>query len=215
MTAYGDVLDQMSALERSIWVARFWSKVDVGGPRECWFWSAAGSITDNGYGRVSRPDRHGNWMAHRVAYELVIGRIPDGLTLDHLCRVRHCVNPLHLEPVTSRENVLRGIGPSAMNSRKTHCIHGHELVGRNVYITPSGDRHCRVCKNRNRRTGGSAGDGSRRSWDRLRDTGLTAAQMRLWAEENGLEVRSKGSIPHAVLDAFEAWRLRTDAGEVA
>ena len=69
MTAYRDVLDQMSALERSIWVARFWSKVDVGGPRECWFWSAAGSITDNGYGRVSRPDRHGNWMAHRVAYE--------------------------------------------------------------------------------------------------------------------------------------------------
>ena len=88
-------------------------------------------------------------MAHRVAYEALIGPIPKGLCLDHLCRVRYCVNPAHLEPVTVRENVLRGISPPAVNARKRLCKNGHALSGRNLYLkTRYGwpGRECRTCK---------------------------------------------------------------------
>src|SRR6266576_3456485 len=100
---------------------RFWAKVDRRGSEECWPWQAN---RGRGYGNVWIAGRM--YRAHRVAYELLIGPIPEGLTLDHLCRNRGCVNPAHLEPVTSRENTLRGEGISANNARKTHCKHGHE-----------------------------------------------------------------------------------------
>ena len=88
----------------------------------CWLW--AGSINERGYGSISTP--RGTRRVHRVAYELFTGRpIPPGLTLDHLCRVRSCVNPDHLEPVTNRENILRGIGLTAVNARMTFCKRGH------------------------------------------------------------------------------------------
>jgi hypothetical protein len=84
---------------------RFWPKVDQsGGPDSCWPWL---NRRKDGYGMFSR-DRVTQVRAHRVAYELVVGPIPAGLTLDHLCVVRHCVNPAHLEPVTAIENVVRG-----------------------------------------------------------------------------------------------------------
>lgn len=83
--------------------------------------------------------------AHRAIYENVIGKIPDGLVLDHLCRNRWCVNPWHLEPVTNKVNTLRGIGPCAMHARKTHCKRGHELAGDNI-ATVSGYRDCLPCK---------------------------------------------------------------------
>jgi hypothetical protein len=90
----------------------------------CWEWTACKIKT--GYGRVQM--KEGPKLAHRIIYELLVGPIPEGLTLDHLCRNRSCVNPSHLEPVTMRENCLRGTGPTAINARKTHCIRGHILL---------------------------------------------------------------------------------------
>lgn len=103
--------------------SHFWTKVDMSS--ECWMWTGA---TNRGYG-IYHPHRGQRARAHRIAYELVVGSIPDGLTLDHLCRNRACVKPAHLEPVTSRENILRGEGISARNARKTECIHGHNTWG--------------------------------------------------------------------------------------
>jgi hypothetical protein len=105
-------------------------------------------------GAVSRGPRGGYGMmtykrqarrAHRIAYELYRGPIPPGFELDHLCRVRSCINPRHLEPVTMRENVLRGASGPAENARKTHCRMGHPYSGRNLFIRKSGSRSCRSC----------------------------------------------------------------------
>lgn len=128
-------------------VARFWSKVDLRLEDECWPWEGAILSTRGGgagYGHF--PIRGHNIVAHRIAYELLVGRIPEGLTLDHECRFRACVNVLHLEPVTSAVNTLRGFGPTAMNARKTECLAGHELTDLNLYLTPSGRRQCRTCR---------------------------------------------------------------------
>lgn len=85
--------------------------------------------------------------AHRFAYERLVGLIPEGLQLDHLCRVPYCVNPAHLEPVTSRENTMRGLNFAAVNAKKTHCLRGHLLSGDNLMTTPSYDgRLCRTCR---------------------------------------------------------------------
>lgn len=119
---------------------------DVKGP--CWPWIMAKDHL--GYGVW----RKGGWsesrMAHRRMYELIVGRIPEGLTLDHLCRNRSCVNPDHLEPVELRENILRGDNPCAQNARKTHCPRGHPLAGRNLVID-QGRRRCRECLNKAKR----------------------------------------------------------------
>lgn len=89
--------------------------------------------------------------AHRVVYEQVVGPIPDGLVLDHLCRVRCCCNPDHLEPVTHIENIMRGAGTGAANAVKTHCKNGHEFTVENTYERPTGGRACRTCTNNNQR----------------------------------------------------------------
>jgi hypothetical protein len=84
---------------------------------------------------------------HRYAYEALVGPIPDGKQIDHLCRNRACCNPEHLEPVTIQENIRRGEGPQAINARKTHCIRGHALSGDNLYLVPkSGRRNCVICR---------------------------------------------------------------------
>jgi aspartate carbamoyltransferase regulatory subunit len=83
--------------------------------------------------------------AHRYAYELTVALIPDGLVPDHLCRNRGCVNPNHLEPVTRRENTLRGDTVASAESKQTHCIHNHEFTVENTYIAKSGKRQCRTC----------------------------------------------------------------------
>src|SRR3990167_9081181 len=93
-------------------IARFWVRVDK--TATCWLWK--GSIDSQGYGRLSRRPRR---SAHRFSYQLLIGPIPPGRELDHLCRVRHCVNPDHLEAVTRRVNILRGMGAPAVLARAT------------------------------------------------------------------------------------------------
>lgn len=123
---------------------RFWTKVDISrGPTGCWLWTAA--LTDRGYGDRFRLDDGRKVAPHRLAYELLVGPIPDGLQLDHLCRVRNCVNPSHLEAVTCQENLLRGVTWAAYNARKTHCKHGHEFDEANTRIAADGSRSCRAC----------------------------------------------------------------------
>jgi hypothetical protein len=114
----------------------------VDGATKCWNWS--GVITANGYGTLSV--RHSvRKYAHRLSYEAHIGPIPKGLDLDHLCRNRRCVNPAHLEPVTRRENLIRGATVTAQNALKTHCPKGHPYSGENLIIKAAGGRRCRIC----------------------------------------------------------------------
>lgn len=110
----------------------------------CWLWFRANK--GSGYG-TARVNGH-TVQAHRLAYELIRGPIPDGLTIDHLCRTACCVNPDHMEPVTHRENTLRGIGRTAQNARKTHCNRGHELSPENTYLQPGRprERTCKTCR---------------------------------------------------------------------
>lgn len=107
----------------------------------CWRWR--GMHSQQGYGLIKHDGRR--LMVHRVAYEILIGDIPPGLFTDHLCRVRDCANPWHLDPVPNGVNVLRGIGYAARNARKTHCPQGHPLAGPNLLVS-GGGRVCRTCK---------------------------------------------------------------------
>lgn len=108
------------------------------------YWLWLGAISPAGYGRIN------GRQAHVVSYEIHIGPIPQGLVLDHLCRTRCCVNPWHLEPVTDRENILRGTAPAALNAKKTHCKRGHPYDDQNTYwYCPGGrgqERHCKTCQ---------------------------------------------------------------------
>jgi hypothetical protein len=114
------------------------------GPRtECWPWR--GYIAPEGYGRLWCSDRRRHVPAHRYSYEHYIGPVAPELVMDHLCRNRACVNPYHLEPVTDRVNVLRGIGPTAQFARSTVCQRGHEKVPANLYVRPDGTACCRRC----------------------------------------------------------------------
>jgi len=137
---YGDPL----ATQRPLWFKpseeQFFAKVDAEG--DCWQW--VGCIRKDGYGQF----RHAK--AHQWSWRHLVGDVPAGMQLDHLCRNRGCVNPDHLEPVTPQLNILRGIGPTAVNARKTHCPQGHPYAGDNlrVYTRPNGvtSRYCRTCR---------------------------------------------------------------------
>lgn len=124
---------------------RLWENVDkTSNPKGCWEWR--GFTAPSGYGHIhwkTRPHR-----VHRVSWELLRGLIPDGMYMDHLCRNKICVNPEHLEIVTPRENVIRGISPAALRSKQAHCIRGHLLAGENLYLKKGVhgiERQCREC----------------------------------------------------------------------
>lgn len=129
---------------------RFWEKVAPPDANGCRVWLAA--RYHNGYGTLK--DRQGkrmvNWLAHRLAYQLTFGPIPEGLEIDHLCRNRACVEPSHLEAVTSSTNKLRGLNPAIQRLRhasKLQCKNGHPFSPENTYIPPHQKmRQCRACK---------------------------------------------------------------------
>ena len=134
---------------------RIVSKVCIDEETGCWNWT--GAINSAGYGTM-RAIRFGylagECYTHRIMYGIMKNKIPDGLHADHLCRNPRCCNPYHLEAVTPAQNVLRGNGACALNARKTHCVHGHELSGdnlikRNYRGATDGSfyRSCRTCKN--------------------------------------------------------------------
>ena len=118
---------------------RFWSKVDATGP--CWLWLAGRG--SHGYGLFHLNGTGKTVYAHRYAWQSLVGEIPDGLQVDHLCRVRDCVNPDHLQPVTQTVNIQRGNSPSAIAKRSGLCRKGHDRS--DAYIRPSGYPECRTC----------------------------------------------------------------------
>lgn len=120
---------------------RVFDKIQTDTSTGCWMWTASVS-GGGGYGQVwVGANGPGSPMraAHIVVWELLVGPVPDGLQLDHLCRVRRCCNPSHLEPVTQAENIRRGVSPPAVNARKSVCPKGHPLSQR------SGGRYCATC----------------------------------------------------------------------
>lgn len=131
--------------------ANFWRRVTKTGDNGCWLWT--GERKPDGYGRCrfyhNSPD-HERYYVHRYAYLQLVGPIPEGLVIDHLCRVHNCVNPAHMEPVTNAENIKRGLwesaGGAAINRTKTQCPRGHPYSGSNLIIERAGSRRCRTCE---------------------------------------------------------------------
>ena len=144
---------------RALAAQDFWTKVNVRGQDECWPWT--GKVNKKGYGAVKWHNRTSR--AHRIAYLLAVGPIPDDLALDHLCHERggdcpggprclhrHCCNPAHLKPVPGDVNTMRGMSPPALNALKVECIRGHPFTEANTRIRSNGGRDCRECRREDR-----------------------------------------------------------------
>lgn len=136
---------------------RFWKRVNKNGPVSserpdlgpCWIWQ--GGASKYGYGQMYLDGKVR--YTHRISYEIANGQIPQGLHIDHLCKVHRCCNPSHIEAVLPGTNTLRGNGQSGRNLRKTHCIYGHEFTPENTRYYPSkpNARHCLTCIQRRHR----------------------------------------------------------------
>jgi len=111
----------------------------------CWIWM--GDSVKGGYGRfhLSERNKSRKWLSHRISYKVFKGEIPDGHTIDHLCKNTHCCNPSHLEAVTMKENTYRGNSFSRINKDKTHCKNGHQFTVDNTYRYNDGRRDCLTC----------------------------------------------------------------------
>lgn len=134
----------------------FWDKVQPCPMSGCWLWTAyvigpKKGRWNEGYGQVWNGVRV--VPAHRYSFISLVGEIPDGLVLDHLCRIRCCVNPAHLEPVTRAENTRRGdlSRNGDVQRNRTHCPRGHEYNKANTYTCSRGKRMCRECSRLNMR----------------------------------------------------------------
>lgn len=129
---------------------RVWKRIQPCPISGCWIWT--GENTNLGYGLLRnlgmKSAKRAATVAHRAIYILLMGEVPDGLVLDHLCRMPCCVNPAHLEPVTNAVNILRGTSKSAINAVKTHCMYGHEFTPSNTKIVKGRGRCCRACQAR-------------------------------------------------------------------
>ena len=122
---------------------RFFNKIIMAehNDDECWYWTGA---TQKGYGAIGLNGK--TVRAHRMSYELLVGNIPEGKQLDHLCNNKLCVNPSHLEPVTQLENMNRRIeSVGHFNANKTHCKSGHEYTKDNLRMSVIGTKICRTC----------------------------------------------------------------------
>jgi hypothetical protein len=137
---YGDLNYQRPAVTP---LERFHAAYDVDPTSECWIWRGAKT---QGYGMFQIGQK--TYRAHRWGYQQLVGPVPDDLVMDHLCRTPACVNPSHLEPVTSRVNTIdRGMGERAILHREQQCRRGHSVTGDNLYVPPSHPtwRQCREC----------------------------------------------------------------------
>lgn len=124
-------------------LARFWAKIDrSGGDDSCWFWTA--SRTPKGYGQIRV--RQEQWTAHRMMWFITHGSLPSWpMVIDHICKVKHCVNPSHLRVLHTTDNILRSNEPRIVAHRKNQCTKGHSYTPENTYVAPSGNRRCRIC----------------------------------------------------------------------
>ena len=152
---------------------RFWDKVELDVLTGCWNWTA--QVDRHGYGRFTWAGRRA--LAHRCAYIVLVGDVPAELVMDHLCRVRRCANPAHLEVVTTEENTRRGRYATA-----THCRNGHAYDEANTYVY-RGNRSCRACNTKNEA-----------AYRKRKLEGLEAqasvAQVRAWAGQRMAHCRS-------------------------
>lgn len=154
-------------------------------PDGCWLWT--GATNSRGYGCLGVLGK--GWLAHRWSYTIHVGPIPDGLTLDHLCKNILCCNPMHLEPVTRAENIRRG-----GNTIKTHCKRGHPLSGENLRVRSDGKRTCRTCNK----------DTNKASRERVAARGCHAGAMRgavPAAPEPVTSVQTTPSVDNCGIDA--------------
>lgn len=112
----------------------------------CWLWTA--TVCSSGYGSIKVTGATGRRMvgAHRVSWETFKGPIPKGLVIDHLCRMRSCINPDHLRVVTTWENIRTGISPVAQHAKATHCKRGHAFDAANTYLWPHTKGVARICR---------------------------------------------------------------------
>jgi hypothetical protein len=129
-------------------IERYWSKVEPFTALDaCWLWTGKmDGKRQYGVFGYKRENRRYFWPAHRLAYELLIGPIPEGLVIDHLCRNGRCVNPDHLEPVTNQVNLRRGrTGQHWRRTNDAECSNGHDLTGENARVDKRGYVLCRQC----------------------------------------------------------------------